>query len=162
MRSPRLRNPIAHVINILKYSRRPVRTTGNRELAACMSACHNTWPNRLCPQGLGLMRSSYSKWLYGQACAAGILDQIYEFRLLVKDLSADPRIGGGVDEPVNFPVHLGLALQTPRHGPTIYCLLGTAMAPRLLRFPAIAIPRNRDQGASSRVRQLGRAVGIYP
>jgi hypothetical protein len=38
------------------------------------------------------MRLSYSEWLYGQACAAGILDQIYEFRLLAKDLGADPRI----------------------------------------------------------------------
>jgi len=32
MRSPRLRNPIAHVINILKYSCRPVRATGSPEL----------------------------------------------------------------------------------------------------------------------------------
>jgi hypothetical protein len=39
-----------------------------------------------------LIRSSYSKWLYGQACATGILDQIYEFGLLVKDLTAYPRI----------------------------------------------------------------------
>jgi hypothetical protein len=83
---------------------------------------------------------------------AGILDQIYEFALLVKDLSADPRIPSDPDEPLNFPGHLlnrsGHALQTPRPAP--------------LRFAAIAIPRNRDQGASLRVRQLRRAVGIYP
>jgi hypothetical protein len=68
--------------------------------------------------------------LYGQACAAGILDQIYEFGLLVKDLGADPRIGATPDAPVNFLGHLlsqsRLALQTARLG--LDDLLRTATA----------------------------------
>jgi hypothetical protein len=59
--------------------------------------------------------------LYGQACTAGILDQIYEFGLLVKDLSADPRIGAIPTAPVNFLGHRlsrpELALQTTRAWP---------------------------------------------